>query len=161
MECPANRYCKEPGDAGLDPSIDDPSSQPLILYGMMGFDNLAWALLTIFQMITLEGWTIVMYNLMDSNIWWMGVIFCVSLVIIGAFLLLNVILAVLADALNMVEEVQERQDQARLLKIKRSLDRADTQRVKQGLLPIYNDLDFYPENSLADPSAQKDIQQQT
>ena len=102
-----------------------------------------------------------MYNLMDSNIWWMGVIFCVSLVIIGAFLLLNVILAVLADALNMVEEVQERQDQARLLKIKRSLDRADTQRVKQGLLPIYNDLDFYPENSLADPSAQKDIQQQT
>ena len=72
---------------------------------MINFDNLAWALLTIFQMITLEGWTIVMYNLMDSNIWWMGVIFCVSLVIIGAFLLLNVILAVLADALNMVEEV--------------------------------------------------------
>ena len=108
MTCPEDRYCREPGDAGLDPSIDDPFSQPLILFGMICFDNLGWALLTIFQMITLEGWTIVMYNLMDSNIWWMGVIFCVSLVIIGAFLLLNVILAVLADALNMVEEVQER-----------------------------------------------------
>ena len=51
-----------------------------------------------------------MYNLMDSNIWWMGVIFSVFLVVIGSFLLLNVILAVLADALTMVEEVQERSD---------------------------------------------------
>lgn len=72
---------------------------------MLCFDNLAWALLTIFQMITLESWTIVMYNLMDSNIWWMAIIFSVSIVIIGSFLLLNVILAVLADALTMVEEV--------------------------------------------------------
>mgnify|MGYP002048975304 CR=1 FL=1 len=64
MECPADRYCKEPGDAGLSPEIDDPFSQPLILYNMICFDNLLWALLTIFQMITLEGWTIVMYNLM-------------------------------------------------------------------------------------------------
>ena len=77
---------------------------------MINFDNLGWALLTIFQMITLEGWTIVMYNLMDSNIWWMGVLFCVLLIIIGSFLLLNVILAVLANALTMVDEVTERQD---------------------------------------------------
>ena len=46
-----------------------------------------------------------MYLLMDSNIWWMSVIFAVSLVVIGSFFLLNVILAVLADALNMVDQV--------------------------------------------------------
>ena len=107
---------------------------------MINFDNLAWALLTIFQMITLEGWTIVMYNLMDSNIWWMGVIFSVFLVVIGSFLLLNVILAVLADALTMVEEVQERQDQARLRSIQISLDRADNQYIKRGLPPKYKNL---------------------
>ena len=61
-------------------------------------------------MITLEGWTIVMYNLMDSNITWMAVIFCCSLIIIGSFFLLNVILAVLADALNMVDQWKERKD---------------------------------------------------
>ena len=72
---------------------------------MIGFDNLGWAMLTIFQMITLEQWTTVMYLLMDSNIWWMAVFFCISLVLIGSFFLLNVILAVLADALNMVEAV--------------------------------------------------------
>ena len=75
----------------------------MILYNVIGFDNLGWAMLTIFQMITLEHWTTVMYLLMDSNIWWMAVIFCVSLILIGSFFLLNVILAVLADALNMVE----------------------------------------------------------
>jgi hypothetical protein len=71
-------------------------------------------MLTIFQMVTLEGWTIVMYNLMDSNIWWMSVIFCVLLVIIGSFFLLNVVLAVLSDALNMVDKVQTEQDNIRL-----------------------------------------------
>ena len=61
-------------------------------------------------MITLEGWTTVMYNLMDSNIWWMAVLFCVFLVIVGSFFLLNVILAVLADALTEIETVNNRQD---------------------------------------------------
>ena len=68
-------------------------------------------------MITLEGWTNVMYNLMDSNITWMAVIFCTSLIIIGSFFLLNVILAVLADALNMVDQWKEKKDQARLADI--------------------------------------------
>lgn len=44
-----------------------------------------------------------MYNLMDADITWMAIGFCLLLVIIGAFFLLNVILAVLAEALNKVE----------------------------------------------------------
>ena len=87
------------------------------MYSIISFDNLAWAMLSIFQMITLEGWTIVMYNLMDSNIAWMAVLFCVLLVIMGSFFLLNVILAVLADALNRVEKVNAQQDLKRLKKI--------------------------------------------
>lgn len=114
MECPPDRFCKEPKDAGLPASIDDPHSQFLIMYGIVSFDNLAWAMLSIFQMITLEGWTIVMYNLMDSNIAWMAVLFCVLLVIMGSFFLLNVILAVLADALNRVDKVNQQSDLKRL-----------------------------------------------
>ena len=118
MECPANRYCRKPLDAGLPADFDQPMNQELIFYNLIGFDNLAWAMLTIFQMITLEQWTTVMYLLMDSNIWWMAVVFCVSLVVIGSFFLLNVILAVLADALKMVEQVQASQDNIRLRKIR-------------------------------------------
>ena len=64
------------------------------------FDNLGIGFITVFQMITLEGWTKVMYNMMDSNITWMAIIFCILLIVIGSFFLLNVILAVLAEALN-------------------------------------------------------------
>ena len=81
---------------------------------MIGFDNLGWAMLTIFQMITLEQWTTVMYLLMDSNIWWMAVLFCISLVLIGSFFLLNVILAVLSNALDNVEKMRIEQDNVRL-----------------------------------------------
>lgn len=54
-------------------------------------------------MITLEGWTKIMYNLMDSNISWMAIMFSIFLVVIGSFFLLNVILAVLAEALREVD----------------------------------------------------------
>lgn len=60
-------------------------------------------------MITLEGWTKIMYNLMDSNIAWMAIIFSILLVVIGAFFLLNVILAVLAEALTKVEGIEKMQ----------------------------------------------------
>ena len=60
-------------------------------------------------MITLEGWTKIMYNMMDSNIAWMAIIFSVLLIVVGAFFLLNVILAVLAEALNKVDLIEKKQ----------------------------------------------------
>lgn len=69
------------------------------------FDHLPIALITIFQMITLEGWTKIMYNLMDSNIQWMAIIFSVMLIVFGSFFLLNLILAVLSEALRNVDEI--------------------------------------------------------
>ena len=54
MKCPADRFCKQPADAGLSSEIDTPFDKELTFYNMLGFDNLGWAMLTIFQMITLE-----------------------------------------------------------------------------------------------------------
>ena len=45
-----------------------------------------------------------MYNLMDSNIPYIAVTFCVSLTLVGSFFLLNVILVVLADAHQHVDK---------------------------------------------------------
>lgn len=56
-------------------------------------------------MITLEGWTKIMYNMMDSNISWMAILFSILLIILGSFFLLNVVLAVLAEGLNKVDEI--------------------------------------------------------
>lgn len=105
-QCPEDRYCHAPLDGNLAMEIDDVANQELIDYGITVFDNLGIGLVTVFQMITLEGWTKIMYNLMDSNIAWMAILFSVLLVVIGSFFLLNVILAVLSEALTIADRVE-------------------------------------------------------
>ena len=65
------------------------SSSELIDYGIVTFDHIGAGLLTIFQTITLEGWTKIMYNYMDSNITAMAVIFFCLLVVFGYAFLYN------------------------------------------------------------------------
>jgi hypothetical protein len=87
----------------LDLKSEVLEDQELISYGIVTFDNLLRALITIFQMITLEGWTDMMYNLSDASQAWMAIFFCVLLVVVGSFFLLNVILAVIMDAFDQVD----------------------------------------------------------
>lgn len=70
----------------------------IISYDIANFNHLLLAMNTIFVMITLEGWSILMYNLSDASQSWMAIAFCILLVVVGSFFLLNVILAVIMDA---------------------------------------------------------------
>ena len=63
-------------------------------YGITSFDNVADAWLTIFQCISLEGWTDVMYYAKDAVSPWSWVYFT-SMIILGAFFAVNLALAVL------------------------------------------------------------------
>ena len=60
-------------------------------------------MLTLFQAVTLEGWTPIMYNMMDSNSTVISVVYFCLVVILGAFFLLNVILAIIMDAFDEVD----------------------------------------------------------
>ena len=77
-----------------------------------------------------------MYNLMDSNVGWIAVLYSILLVVIGAFFLLNVILAVLAEALKNVEEIEHENEALQNAIIHQSLVRRkkqDEARVAAGL----------------------------
>lgn len=54
-----------------------------------------------------------MYNIGDASTKWMAEIFCIMLVLVGSFFLLNVILAIIMDSFDEVaaqeEEVQKKQ----------------------------------------------------
>lgn len=80
------------------------------MFGLINFDIIFRGILTIFQMITLEGWTTIMYNLSDASAPWMAILFCVLLVIIGSFFLLNVVLAVIMDAFDDVDKNSQTED---------------------------------------------------
>ena len=62
--------------------------------GLIHFDDIVHAWLTIFQCITLEGWTPIMYTAMDAVTGW-SVLYFVLLVFTGGFFLLNLTLAVI------------------------------------------------------------------
>ena len=62
--------------------------------GVNNFDNIFNSIITVFQCVTLEGWGFIMDSLWKAmNV--SAVIFFVPLVIIGAFFLLNLTLAVI------------------------------------------------------------------
>lgn len=79
-DCPVGYYC---GKLTMNPNYD-----------VTNFDNIFWALLNVFQCITLEGWSeiMVMYQKAYTPIVFF---FFVSLVFIGAFFFLNLTLAVI------------------------------------------------------------------
>lgn len=62
--CPEGTYCGQVIDYPSIPfSSENVINQAEIAYGYMTFDHLGSAMITIFQMITLEGWSDLMYTL--------------------------------------------------------------------------------------------------
>ena len=66
-----------------------------INFGITSFDNLGSSFLTIFQMITSETWYVQLMNLMDVEFPLIGALYCICIIIVGQFFLLNLILAVI------------------------------------------------------------------
>jgi len=84
-------------------------------WGITCFDNFGQAMLTVFQCITLEGWTDMLYWIHDSqgNTW--QFIYFVTMVVLGAFFVMNLILGVLSGEFSKEKEkAQSRGDFQRL-----------------------------------------------
>ena len=68
-----------------------------------------------------------MYNLQVANMGWMAILFSISVVLLGSFLLLNVILAVLADALKTSDEIDKNKQEKILMEVNKSVKRYQRQ----------------------------------
>jgi Ion transport protein len=82
-------------------------SWDFISYGFLHFDNIGVAILSIFRVITLEGWTGVMYDYLDCS-GFISAIYFPMCVIVCSFFLLNLFLAVIMETFS---EQTERQRQ--------------------------------------------------
>uniref|UniRef100_A0A3B3S5J0 Voltage-dependent L-type calcium channel subunit alpha n=1 Tax=Paramormyrops kingsleyae TaxID=1676925 RepID=A0A3B3S5J0_9TELE len=65
--------------------------------GITNFDNFFFAMLTVFQCVTMEGWTDVLYWMNDAIGYELPWIYFVSLVLFGSFFVLNLVLGVLSE----------------------------------------------------------------
>ncbi|XP_042869763.1 voltage-dependent calcium channel type A subunit alpha-1-like isoform X8 [Penaeus japonicus] len=86
-------------------------------YGITSFDNIGFAMLTVFQCITQEGWTSILYwtnDALGSNF---NFLYFVPLIVLGSFFMLNLVLGVLSgEFAKERERVENRQE---FLKLRR------------------------------------------
>lgn len=72
--------------------------------GITNFDNFFFAMLTVFQCVTMEGWTDVLYWMQDAMGYELPWVYFVSLVIFGSFFVLNLVLGVLSGEFSKERE---------------------------------------------------------
>ncbi|GAA54580.1 voltage-dependent calcium channel type A subunit alpha-1 [Clonorchis sinensis] len=65
-------------------------------YGITSFDNIGFAMLTVFQCITMEGWTDILYHTDDAIGDRFNYLYFIPLIILGSFFMLNLVLGVLS-----------------------------------------------------------------
>ncbi|XP_078094500.1 voltage-dependent T-type calcium channel subunit alpha-1I-like [Mustelus asterias] len=75
--------------------------------GAINFDNIVYAWIVIFQVITLEGWVEIMYYVMDAHSFY-NFIYFILLIIVGSFFMINLCLVVIATQFS---ETKQREHQ--------------------------------------------------
>ncbi|KAF8773096.1 Voltage-dependent calcium channel type A like protein [Argiope bruennichi] len=108
---PSGAYTCDPNEAQCDEGWIGPN------FGITSFDNIFFAMLTVFQCITMEGWTAILYwtnDALGSNFNW---IYFVPLIILGSFFMLNLVLGVLSG--EFAKERERVENRQTFLKIRR------------------------------------------
>lgn len=81
-------------------------------WGLTNYDSFWPAFVTTFQVVSMEGWTDVMYQVIDA--WSVGpaVIIFVIIIVLGGYIVLNLVLAVITSSLDEMdkEDEQERKE---------------------------------------------------
>ncbi|KAK2511059.1 hypothetical protein Q9233_017241, partial [Columba guinea] len=107
---PAEQH-RVPGPLGGAPTV-----------GITNFDNFFFAMLTVFQCITMEGWTDVLYWMQDAMGHELPWIYFVSLVIFGSFFVLNLVLGVLSGEFSKEREKAKARGDFQKLREKQQLE---------------------------------------
>ncbi|XP_045927640.1 voltage-dependent L-type calcium channel subunit alpha-1C isoform X3 [Micropterus dolomieu] len=90
--------------------------------GITNFDNFAFAMLTVFQCITMEGWTDVLYWVNDAVGYKWPWVYFVTLIIIGSFFVLNLVLGVLSGEFSKEREKAKARGDFQKLREKQQLE---------------------------------------
>uniref|UniRef100_A0A8C4KZS3 Voltage-dependent L-type calcium channel subunit alpha n=1 Tax=Equus asinus asinus TaxID=83772 RepID=A0A8C4KZS3_EQUAS len=91
-------------------------------HGITHFDNFGFSMLTVYQCITMEGWTEVLYWVNDAigNEWpW---IYFVTLILLGSFFILNLVLGVLSGEFTKEREKAKSRGTFQKLREKQQLE---------------------------------------
>ncbi|GAQ86458.1 T-type voltage-gated Ca2+ channel [Klebsormidium nitens] len=94
--CPVDQMCL---DTGQDPDG-----------GYTSFNNLAYAALAVFQVLTMVNWTNLLYQLQASGPGWVAIVWCFLLIAIGALFSLNLLVAVIGSKFSQENMLEKRRN---------------------------------------------------
>ncbi|KAG2787764.1 Sodium channel protein [Phytophthora cactorum] len=133
--CNIEKTCGSDYDAFGNPrfshhkAMDYALYRPSLDWGLTTFDNIGRAFFTIFQSITQEGWTIIMYMVMDSSQPTIGAIFFVVLIIFASFFVMNLTLAVISEEFNLDQKPGKTAAQKREEERKAKLEKENAEKL--------------------------------
>ncbi|KAF7249085.1 Voltage-dependent P/Q-type calcium channel subunit alpha-1A [Varanus komodoensis] len=105
-------------------------------YGITQFDNILFAVLTVFQCITMEGWTDLLYDSNDASGSAWNWLYFIPLIIIGSFFMLNLVLGVLSG--EFAKERERVENRRAFLKLRRQ------QQIEQEVILAEDDIEGEP-----------------
>ncbi|CAK8686115.1 unnamed protein product [Clavelina lepadiformis] len=85
--------------------------------GAINFDNIMYAWVAIFQVISLEGWVDIMYYVMDGYSFY-SFIYFIFLIVIGSFFMINLCLVVIATQFSVTKQREQRLMEEQRLRFK-------------------------------------------
>ncbi|CDW81684.1 voltage-gated ion channel superfamily [Stylonychia lemnae] len=109
-QCPDNLYCGSPLDVGISLDDDGVYYDKKIQFGISSFDNFGQAVLGVFQIITKDQWTELMYNLQDGSNSIFARIYCSTIIVLGSYFLLNLILAVIMSNFTRIYQIDQEKE---------------------------------------------------
>ncbi|GMF40775.1 unnamed protein product [Phytophthora lilii] len=86
--------------------MQDVLHTPKLNWGYTTYDNIGRALLTIFQSVTEEGWTLIMYMTMDASHPALGACFAIGLIIFASYFVMNLTIAVISEEFKIDKPVK-------------------------------------------------------
>ncbi|KAK0092187.1 hypothetical protein PV326_001978, partial [Microctonus aethiopoides] len=98
--------------------------------GITSFDNIGFAMLTVFQCITMEGWTAILYWTNDALGSYFNWVYFIPLIVLGSFFMLNLVLGVLSGEFSNERTRVERRAAYRKAKTKKLFTTAFTSYLK-------------------------------
>lgn len=100
-ECPGGFFC---GKQNSNPN-----------YGVTNFDSIQYSLLNVFQCVTLEGWSDIQ-SMMQRTFHDIAFVIFITMILTGAFFLLNLLLAVINSKFTEAHNAHQAQEKADKLK---------------------------------------------
>ncbi|XP_058837307.1 voltage-dependent T-type calcium channel subunit alpha-1G isoform X2 [Topomyia yanbarensis] len=143
------KFCKFVDEYGQERECTCPeivSKHPLCECDRKHFNNILWATVTVFQILTQEDWNVVLFNGMEKTSHWAALYF-VTLMTFGNYVLFNLLVAILVEGFSSERNERREREQRELVKAKLN---AESLAAQEQNSDIFDDPKSFSESTTSD-----------